>query len=47
MRGRREPKFFAAQIRQQMAAHSAPKTTLLYDRRSDQVSLDDVEQIAI
>jgi hypothetical protein len=29
MRGRREPQFFVAQIRQQMAAHSAPKTTLL------------------
>ena len=32
---------------QQMAAHSDPKTTRLYDRRSDQVSLDDVERIGI
>jgi len=32
---------------QQMAAHSDPKTTRLYDRRSDQVSLDEVERIGI
>jgi len=30
---------------QQMAAHSDPKTTRLYDRRSDKVSLDQVERI--
>jgi hypothetical protein len=30
-----------------MAAHSAPKTRLLYDRHSDQMSLDDIEQIGI
>jgi len=32
---------------QQMAAHSDPKTTRLYDQRSDQVSLDEVERIGI
>lgn len=32
---------------QQMAAHSDPKTTRLYDRRSDQVSLDEVERVGI
>ncbi|MEA3641545.1 MAG: tyrosine-type recombinase/integrase [Lamprobacter sp.] len=32
---------------QQMAAHSDPKTTRLYDRRSDKVSLDEVERIGI
>ena len=32
---------------QQMAAHSAPKTTRLYDRRSDQVSLDEMERIGV
>jgi integrase len=30
-----------------MAAHADPKTTRLYDRRSDQVSLDEVERILI
>jgi site-specific recombinase XerD len=32
---------------QQMAAHSDPKTTRLYDRRNDKVSLDEVERIGI
>jgi site-specific recombinase XerD len=32
---------------QQMAAHSDPKTTRLYDRRNDQVSTDEVERIGI
>ncbi len=32
---------------QQMAAHSDPKTTRLCDRRSDQISLDEVERIGI
>ena len=32
---------------QQMAAHSDPKTTRLYDRRSDEVSMDKVERIGI
>ena len=32
---------------QQMAAHSSPKTTKLYDRTNDQVTLDEVERIGI
>jgi len=32
---------------QQMAAHSDPKTTRMYDRRDDDVSLDEVEKIGI
>ena len=32
---------------QQLAAHSDPKTTRLYDRRSEQVSLEEVERIGI
>jgi site-specific recombinase XerD len=32
---------------QQMAGHASAKTTKLYDRRSDQVTLDEVERIAI
>ena len=32
---------------QGMAAHSDPKTTKLYDRTSDEVSLDEVERIQI
>ena len=32
---------------QQIAAHESPKTTKLYDRTSDQVTLDEVERIAI
>ena len=32
---------------QLMAAHSDPKTTRLYDRRSDEVSMDEVERIGI
>ena len=35
------------ELAQQMAAHSDPKTTRLYDRRSDEISLDEVEKIAI
>jgi len=27
--------------------HASPRTTKLYDRRSDEISLDDVEKIAI
>jgi site-specific recombinase XerD len=30
---------------QQMAAHESPRTTKLYDRRSDAVSLDEVEKV--
>jgi hypothetical protein len=32
---------------QQMAAHESPRTTGLYDRRSDDVSLYEVEKISI
>ena len=32
---------------QQIAAHESPKTTKLYDRTSDQISLDEIERIAI
>lgn len=35
------------ELAQQMAAHSDPKTTRMYDRRSDEVSLDEVEKIGI
>jgi hypothetical protein len=30
---------------QQMAAHECPRTTKLYDRRADVVSLDEVEKV--
>jgi integrase/recombinase XerD len=32
---------------QQIAAHESPKTTKLYDRTSDQITLDEVERILI
>jgi integrase/recombinase XerD len=32
---------------QQMAAHESPRTTKLYDRTSDAISLDEVEKIVI
>jgi len=32
---------------QQIAGHSSPRTTKLYDRRQDAISLDEVERIAI
>ena len=35
------------EIAQQMANHESARTTRLYDRRNDQVSLDEVEQILI
>ena len=35
------------ELAQQMAGHSDPKTTRMYDRRSDVVSLDEVEKISI
>jgi integrase/recombinase XerD len=35
------------EIAQQMAAHESARTTSLYDRRSDEVSLDEVERIGI
>jgi len=32
---------------QQIAAHESPRTTKLYDRTSDEVSLDEIEKILI
>ena len=32
---------------QTLANHSSPRTTKLYDRRTDEISLDEVEKIAI
>lgn len=32
---------------QRMAAHASPRTTKLYDRTGDQITLDEVERIAI
>jgi integrase/recombinase XerD len=32
---------------QHIANHEAPRTTKLYDRRQDEISLDEVERIAI
>jgi site-specific recombinase XerD len=35
------------EIAQQLANHESPRTTKLYDRRQDQISLDEVERISI
>jgi len=35
------------EIAQQIAAHESPRTTGLYDRRSDDVSLDEIERIVL
>jgi integrase/recombinase XerD len=32
---------------QRMAAHESPRTTKLYDRTGDEITLDEVERIAI
>ncbi len=32
---------------QAMAGHSSPRTTKLYDRRADEVSLDEYEEVGI
>jgi integrase len=32
---------------QQIANHASPRTTKLYDRRADEISLDEVEKISI
>jgi hypothetical protein len=32
---------------QAMAAHESPRTTKLYDRTGDEITLDEVERIAI
>ena len=33
------------EIAQQMAAHESPRTTSLYDRRNDDLSLDEIERV--
>jgi site-specific recombinase XerD len=35
------------EVAQHIAAHESPRTTKLYDRRQDEISLDEVERIAI
>ena len=35
------------EVAQQMAAHESARTTGLYDRRGDEISLDEVERIVI
>ncbi len=35
------------EIAQQMAAHESARTTGVYDRRSDEISIDEVERIGI
>jgi integrase/recombinase XerD len=35
------------EIAQQLANHESPRTTKLYDRRGDEISLDEVEKISI
>ena len=35
------------EVAQQMAGHESSRTTGLYDRRGDEVSLDEVERIGI
>jgi integrase len=32
---------------QEMAAHESPRTTKLYDRTGDEITLDEIERIAI
>ena len=32
---------------QQIAAHESPKTTKLYDRTADNITLDEIEKIGI
>jgi hypothetical protein len=36
-----------AQNAQAMAAHESPRTTKLYDRTGDEITLDEVERISI
>lgn len=37
----------ALEVAQQIAAHESPKTTKLYDRTSDEITLDEIERILI
>ena len=40
-------RYISAEIAQQMANHESARTTGLYDRRTDQINLDEVERIMI
>jgi hypothetical protein len=35
------------EVAQQIANHESPRTTKLYDRRNDEISLDEIERITI
>jgi len=35
------------EVAQQIANHESPRTTKLYDRRHDEISLDEIEKIAV
>jgi integrase/recombinase XerD len=35
------------EVAQQIANHESPRTTMLYDRRQDEISLDEIERITI
>jgi integrase len=35
------------EVAQQLANHESPRMTKLYDRRADEISLDEVEKISI
>src|SRR5260221_415322 len=35
------------EVAQHIASHESPRTTKLYDRRHDEISLDEIERIAI
>ena len=37
----------ALETAQHIANHQSPRTTMLYDRRQEEISLDEVEKIAI
>jgi len=34
-------------VAQQIANHESPRTTKLYDRRHDEISLDEIEKISV
>ena len=36
-----------SEVAQHIANHQSPRTTKLYDRRQDEISLDEIERIAI
>jgi integrase/recombinase XerD len=43
----RSPNTGTLEHAQTLANHASPRTTKLYDRRSDEISLDEVEKISI